>query len=281
MKTKYHHRIITLLSAGLLASLAHAGVPLNNLEGVGGVAFNPLAYTAGQNKDVGTAPWNLDIVSKPQAGAWYVSLPDAAGVGVDWVASGAAVTWFNRLETSIGHEVIAPDGLKNIHKTNFGTKALLIKENDFDTQWVPAVSVGLVYKDLNYSAVGGKTSGTDYYIVATKLITQLPAPVLVSGGLISTQGYSTGALGFDAKSDEAFFANADVVLLSQFAVGFEYKQGAHFTAVKNADYYDTHLAWLATKQLTLVAAYTNTGSATSSSKVGLGDGLVLSFQYAF
>ena len=30
-----------------------AGVPLNNLQGTGGIAFNPLAYTAG-------LPWNDD-----------------------------------------------------------------------------------------------------------------------------------------------------------------------------------------------------------------------------
>lgn len=34
-----------------LAQSAPSGVPLNNLEGVGGIAFNPVAYPAGQNKD--------------------------------------------------------------------------------------------------------------------------------------------------------------------------------------------------------------------------------------
>lgn len=277
MKNLSSSRILALLAAGVFGSLAHAGVPLNNLEGAGGVAFNPLAYTAGQNKDVST-PWNLDIVSKPQIGAWYVSLPD---VDVDWVAAGGAVTWFNRLETSVGREVIAKDTWDNIHKTNFGTKLLVVKENDFDTTWVPAVSAGLVYKDVNYSALGGKEHGTDFYLVATKLITQLPAPVLVSGGVISTQGYATGALGFDSSHDEALFLNVDVVLFTQFAAGVEYRQGAEFSAVKNADYYDVHAAWFATKQLTLVGAYVDTGDETSSSKVGLGDGFVLSAQYAF
>ena len=28
-------------------SAAYGGVPLNNLQGTGGIAFNPLAYTAG------------------------------------------------------------------------------------------------------------------------------------------------------------------------------------------------------------------------------------------
>ena len=65
------------------------------------------------------------------------------------------------------------------------------------------------------------------------------------------------------------------------AVGFEYKQGADFGAFKNANYYDAHVAWFANKNLTLVAAYVNTGDVKSTSKVGLGDGFVLSAQYAF
>lgn len=33
-------------TALLVAASARAGLPLNNLQGVGGIAFNPLAYTA-------------------------------------------------------------------------------------------------------------------------------------------------------------------------------------------------------------------------------------------
>ena len=66
-----------------------------------------------------------------------------------------------------------------------------------------------------------------------------------------------------------------------FAAGFEYKQGAHFSDFKNADYWDAHVAWFASKNLTLIGAYVNAGDKNSSSKVGLGDGAVVSAQYAF
>ena len=42
-----------------------------------------------------------------------------------------------------------------------------------------------------------------------------------------------------------------------------------------------HVAWFATKNLTIVGAYVNAGDEDSASKVGLGDGVVLSAQYAF
>ena len=72
--------IFVLISLGLASAItapSYAGVPLNNLEGIGGVAFNPLAYTAGtpigepnQHRE-----FSLDDVftSKPQIGTWYIN----------------------------------------------------------------------------------------------------------------------------------------------------------------------------------------------------------------
>lgn len=64
-------------------------------------------------------------------------------------------------------------------------------------------------------------------------------------------------------------------------MGFEYRQGAHYSDWKDADYWDAHVAWFVNKNLTLVGAYVNAGDPGSTSKVGLGDGVVFSAQYAF
>jgi hypothetical protein len=280
MKSSIHQYLRAMLLLGAITLDAQAGVPLNNLEGVGGVAFNPLAYPAGQNKDT-TAPASgvSSVLSKPQLGAWYVHLGD---VKVDWVAGGAALSWFDRLETSVGREVIALSGSQTIYKNNFGAKLLLVKENSFDAPWLPAVSAGIVAKHTSTAVVpGAHKNGADYYLAATKLITQTPVPLLVSGGVISTKGYATGVLGYDSDHDEVFFGNADAVLLSQFAVGLEYREGAKFKNFRNANYWDAHAAWSASKQLTLVAAYVDAGNSKSTTTFGLGGGLVLSAQYAF
>ena len=55
------------------------------------------------------------------------------------------------------------------------------------------------------------------------------------------------------------------------------EQGAHFDDFKNADYWNAHVAWFVNKNLTLVGAYVNAGDHKSSSKVGLGDGVVLQY----
>jgi hypothetical protein len=264
---------ILVVLVSVFTNMALAGVPLNNLEGVGGIAFNPLAYTAGTAGDSNSYFGNA--LSKPQFGAWYVHLGDT---NIDWTTFGVAETFFKRLEVSYGHETIALEAVDNIYKNNFGAKLLVIEESDV----IPAVSVGVVWKHTTFDVPDGvDNSGTDYYLVATKLIKSLPAPVLLSGGILSTEGRTTGVLGFDEDRDETFFGNIDVIPLENVAVGFEYKQGAKFDDFKNANYWDAHVAWFANKNLTLVGAYVNSGDHESTSKVGLGDGVVFSIQYAF
>ncbi len=253
--------------------MALAGVPLNNLEGVGGIAFNPLAYTAGTNGDANS--FLGENFSKPQIGIWNVHLHE---VGIDWTTFGVAETLFKRVEVSYGHETIGWSNHKTIDKDNFGTKVLLLPEDDI----LPAISIGGVWKHTTFD-VGpdAHKSGGDYYLVGTKLVKALPLPVLLSGGVLSTQGQTLGVLGFNDQRKEVLFGNVDVLPLSNVAVGFEYRQGAHYDDFKNADYWDAHVAWFVNPNLTLVGAYVYTGDKASTSKVGLGDGVVLSVQYQF
>jgi len=260
--------------AGLsLAYAAQGGVPLNSLQGAGGAAFNPLAYTAGQNKDEKSD----GPLSKPQFGAWYVNLGD---VDVDWTAISVAETLFGKLELSYGYELIAPNG-KNIRKDNVGAKVNLVPENWGGKNFVPAVSAGSIWKSTSEVAKGSDDSAFDFYLVATKLVTQTPWPVLLSGGYLESKEQVTGVFGYNEDYDGTFFGNIDVLPVSNVAVGFEYKQGSSYSGFKNAGYWDAHLAWFANKNLTLLGAYVNAGDETSKTEVGLGDGVVVSAQYAF
>lgn len=261
---------LVLLSVGATAALA--GVPFNNLEGVGGVAFNPLAYTAG------TAPKESgNLISRPQFGIWHVNLNDS---DIDWTAIGVAGTISQRVELSYGYESVAVGGLpENIHKNSLGAKILLIEENAFNSKLVPAVAVGAIYKTTTFETDDQK--GIDYYLVASKLITQLPRPLLLSGGLLSTQGLVTGILGFDDDRKTTAFANIDLLPLDNLAVGFEYKQGAEFDSFKNDSYWNAHVGWLVNPNLSLIAAYVDAGDRHSSSQVGFGGGTVVSAQYHF
>jgi hypothetical protein len=275
--------VVAIVSAALvLSGYVFAGVPLTNLEGVGGVAFNPLAYPANPGSSWKDVPEVGKWIGKPQVGAWYVNLGESH---IDWTSLGFAETFFGRLEISYGHEVVSLDGYGNIKKENVGAKFLLIEENSWDQAWLPAIAVGVVGKHTDNNPYAGSdgvnSSGYDVYAVATKLITQTPIPVLLSGGVVSTDSRTTGVLGYDKDRDLTGFGNVDFVLSKDVAVGVEYKQGAKYNDWKDANYWDAHLAWFINPNTTLVVAYVNAGDEKSTSKVGLGEGLVLSLQYAF
>jgi hypothetical protein len=268
-----------LLLAAFSGKGAFAGPPFNNLEGVGGIAFNPLAYLAdsGGGKPLLKAG-DTEILARPRVGAWYVSLGQ---VNVDWATIGVADTFYKRLEVSYGYETVAPSGSSTVHKNNFGAKLLLVPENALKTKFLPAVSVGTIYKRISIVGTNTNDSGVDFYLAATKLIGQLPRPVLLSGGVLSTNGRATGVFGFDDKRKQVAFANIDVILPHGLVAGYEFRQGAKFPVFKDANYHDVHGAWLANNSLSLVVAYVYAGDHNSTDRVGLGKGLVLSGQYAF
>ncbi len=266
----------TAISTFLLAvAPAFAGVPLNGLQGDGGIAFNPVAFVAGTYADDG------QTVSAPQVGAWYVRLGSA---DIDWAAASAAISAFRRLELSYGYGWIDANkyGDGSISTHNVGLKLNVLPDGAFGQAWLPAVSVGGVYKHTDAAtadALGLGKDGADFYAVATKLIGSAPVPVLLSAGVQASDEVVNGVVG---HGDYGFgwFGNVDLIPVSWLAVGAEYKSGLDADKVRNHDYYDLHAAWFATPSLTFVAAYVDTGGKNGS-RLGVGEGFVLSAQYQF
>ena len=266
-------------------SLAQAGVPINNLEGVGGLGFNPLAYLAQSGPVASTSGPNKDLkAAMPRLGAWYVSFPGKAGI--NWMSTSIADSFFNRLELSYGYEYIRMRGGDDRNKHNVGAKLLLIPEGwnkDFKySAFVPAVSAGFIYKNTSniHFEGGARPNGFDGYLVASKMITQLPLNVLLSGGGLLTQERATGVFGYDPRSDVTMFGNADILPLSCLAVGYEVKQGAKFSSFKNANYQNAHIAYMPTKNISVVVAYIYAGKAGQST-VGMGNGIATTLNFAF
>lgn len=285
--TVKHPLAAALLGAVLSTTAIQAGVPLNSFQGTGGLGYNPIAYVAGSYAPNPTNKFE-ELVSRPQVGVWYISFFEE---DINWTTASVSFSIAKRLELSYGYGAIgnAPgDGIHNTH--NLGAKYNLIPENSLETQWIPAVSVGGIYKrtssDLLTSGAGLKRSGGDFYAVASKLIKQTPLPVLISAGLLVTDEYVYGIQGH-GQYDATGIGSISVLPLSNLAVGIEYKQGADIgnsTVGKlgNADYWNLHLAWFATDSLSLVAAYGYTGDRNNGlDEKGLGQALALSVQYGF
>lgn len=288
MKNDYI-KYATIAGVLAIANSLTAAVPLNNLQGTGGIAFNPLAYTAGLKWDYDSTTNLNSIVSAPQFGAWYVNLNDA---DINWYAASVALTFFDRLEISYGYGFINARkyGDNSIKTHNLGAKLRILDENAFDTSWIPAVAVGGVYKHTDsktVDALGLDDYGFDAYVVATKLITEAPVPVLISGGVLYTDEVVNGVVGHN-DYDTVLFGNIDILPAENIAIGLEYKQGARVgDGIRNHDYYDGHVAWFVNDKLTLVAAFAETGDKDkfyrrgSAKNLGVGSGLVLSLQYQF
>ena len=302
---KSNRSILAASVAAVVIGAAYGSVPLNNLQGTGGIAFNPLAYTAG-------LPWDGDDggdstnavehsalngkVSRPQVGAWYVNLNDAS---INWWAGSAAITFADRVEFSTGYGFINAHkyGDKSINTYNVGAKLKFLDENAFDTVWVPALAVGGVWKYTDSRTVEAfrlDDNGFDGYVVASTLITQTPVPVLLSAGLLLSDEVVNGVVGHN-DYDVVAFGNIDVLPAENVAIGLEYKQGVDAGdtratgghSIRNHDYWDAHVAWFVTKNLPLVAAFAETGDKDkfykkgSVKNLGVGSGAVFSLQYQF
>ncbi len=286
MKKNNSIRILAVALAFGIIGAASGGVPLNSLDGHGGIAFNPLAYTGGLKFKDGP-----DWISKPQLGAWYVKLPESH---IEWSSYSLSLTLIDRVEVSYAANLVNATnyGDNSIVANSLGVKVRLIDENGWDTNWVPAVSIGAVYRHTDSKTVDAfklDEDGVEYYIVASKLITQTPIPILVSAGVQRSDEVVYGVVGHNHYGT-ALFANIDVLPAKNVAIGLEYRQGINAGEsianggddLKNADYWDGHVAWFVNDHFTLVGAYVATGNKNKGlDKLGVGDGFVLSAQYQF
>lgn len=288
MNITVKHLLATAFLGAFISILAvQAGVPFNSFQGTGGLGYNPIAYVAGNYAANPTNKFE-ELVSRPQVGVWYISFFEE---DINWTTASASFSIAKRLELSYGYGAIGNAPGKDIISThNLGAKYNIIPENSLETKWIPAISVGGIYKrtsaDLLTTGAGLRKDGGDFYAVASKLITQTPLPVLLSAGLLVTDEYVYGIQGH-GQYDATGIGSVSVLPLKNLAVGVEYKQGADVgnSAVGklgNADYWNLHLAWLATDSLAFVAAYGYAGDRSNGlDEKGLGQALALSVQYGF
>lgn len=251
--------------------LATGGV--STIEGAAGGGLAPWALIAGYGTDA-------------QIGGNVF----ATGVNLDdyeFRGYGLAVGIFDRVELSYARQdfntrnVLVPinPALRNykLKQDVFGVKVRVLGDAIYDQDsWVPQVAVGIQYKDnkddtvipfLN-GALGSniKTSGTDFYIAATKLY--LRQSLLLNGVVRFSKANQYGLLGFEGPDGDSYRAglegSAALLLRKDLAVGFEFrdKRGNLKNPglnLKEEAAYDAFIAWFPTKNVSLTAAYVDLG----------------------
>lgn len=297
----------SFLLASALATPAMAGT--GKLVLTGGVST--IEGAAGG----GITPWAV-IGTQATENEWGIAANVTHARTDDYKLDTQGVTfaWDERIEFSLGSQTLdtgitgAALGLPglDLEQTIIGVKYRLFGDAILDSDtWMPQVSVGLQRKNLDAAgleptlqALGAETSGTDYYISATKLF--LKEGILVNGTLRATKANQNGFLGFGATlggddSDYEIMPEFSVakLLRDNLAIGAEYRfmpnkleTAGRVAGLGNGlasdDWMDLFVAWAPTKNVSLTAAYVDLGRIVPGTTDGRDQkGFYLSAQFAF
>jgi hypothetical protein len=215
-------------------------LPLHQMEGNGGVFSTLSAYLV-------NPPRNGEAIGRPAAGFSFVDL----GYGRELYALTATETPWQRLELGFGYENFNLGDLPQdiLHQTgvsisdqtvsmyNANARLQLLKEDEFDQKWVPALTFGTHFKyNDTIKNIDNELSGTlhsngitddssvDFTLYASKLFTFLPRPVLLELGARATRGVWTGLGGFTEDYSFLFEGNLGVFITDNLILAAEYRQ---------------------------------------------------------
>jgi len=210
-----------------------------NLDGVGGMAFTPLAQAAHA-----PPPGRL---GRPVVSTMF-------GAGHDKILSAAALTLpvTDRIELGVSHQTLHLGSLRSrvrrattldmgTHHVTVETvslKYVVVPEGGLSLDWMPAVAVGAHYKRnceisrINRRLLGAldwvgvdDDDGVDFTVTASRQFdSKVAGPVVVSGGVRFTESNQTGFFGFTDGYRAGFEGNISWSITERLVVGAEYRQ---------------------------------------------------------
>jgi hypothetical protein len=258
-----------------------APLPLHEIEGNGGIFSTLSAYIVNPPRDG-------EPVGRPSVGFAFVDI----GHGQNLEALTLTESPFKRVELGFGYNNLdlgdLPQAIlrettvnitrQNVQLYNFNGRVELLTEGEFDQKWLPALTVGAHYKHNDGlgeidDELGGALSknglthhdGVDSTLYASKLITQLPRPVLLELGGRVTSGVWNGLGGFTSKYSFLFEGNVVVFVTSKLALAAEYReQPDEYKPVGNlvrseGDWWTLDAAYVVNNHLTLALGYGHFG----------------------
>jgi len=233
--------------------LATPGV--SQIEGSGGGGIVPWAQLAGYASD--------DEFSVNG----FCSRADVTDYTLD--VCGAQLNLFNRVELSYAQQRFDVPALDTeIEQSITGAKIRLYGDIVY-SDW-PQLSLGIQHKSLDDGSIATlvgaeETSGTDYYLAASKL--HLGAIAGYNWFWNVTTRYSEanqlGLLGYGGEnaSGKVLFEGSTALFFSrEVAVGIEYRQKSNNLNLGEQDWKDLFIAWMPNKHVSVTAAYLDLGS---------------------
>ncbi|MDR7306381.1 DUF3034 family protein [Rhodoferax saidenbachensis] len=307
-----HLRTALLLSAaGLCSGLAHADTGkllltggVSSIDGAAGGGLTPWAVI-GTNATEGEVGFSAHVSR-------------AATQDYSLNTMGVAVGFKDRVEVSLARQDLdaspatALNGLgfnvqagQHVKMDVLGVKVKVAGDAVLDSDsWMPQIAVGVEQKSVDAGSItpvldflGAKTSGTDFYVSATKLF--LGQSLLVNGTLRYTNANQNGLLGFGSKApgknEGSWVPEVSVAYLlnKNLAVGAEYRvKPNNLEALGRASglasglaedaWQDLFVAWAPNKHASVTLAYLDLGRILPAITANRSQtGFYLSAQFAF
>ncbi len=256
-------------------------LPLHSVEGTGGVFSTQSAYLVNPAKEG-------EVFGMPSVGVLHVHL----GKGKDLETFSVTETLWDRVELGYAFNYAdfgdLPQDIERITGIRIGdqyvglhnvnARLALMKDGDFDQAWVPALTFGVHYKyndtinDANDDLMGGlraigidDNDGVDFTLYASKMITNLPRPVMVSAGIRATEAAHLGLLGFTNDRKVVGEGSICVFATDRIILAAEYRQKPNeYDEVpglfeEEDDWWTLCAAYIVNDRITLGAGYGHFG----------------------
>jgi len=216
-------------------------LPFITIEGQGGGAITPMAYL------VNPAP-ECEIFGKPSVAFDMIGLDGKNldtfmvtenlfgriefGFAADDLGLG---TLPGAIERNTGVDI----GRSDVWLYNFSLRGLLVKENAGENDWVPAVTVGAIFKtndgirQINERLGGAlgtigyaRENGTDFTLTATKTLPHgfFCKPLILTAGLRESEGANLGFLGFSDSYKTSFEGSVAVLPFDRWLFAYEFRE---------------------------------------------------------
>jgi hypothetical protein len=274
-------------------------LPLHNIEGNGGIFSTLSAYLVNPPRDG-------EPLGRPSVGFSYISL----GYGRDLTAITVTETPWKRLELGFGYDSFQLGDLptqialaqgpainNSVSLYNANARLQLLKENDFDQKWIPALTFGTHYKNNDgigqiNNQLGGAlhaigitdNEGVDFTLYASKLFTFLPRPVLLELGGRATKAAEIGLLGFTDSYSFLFEGNLGIFLTDRLILAGEWRQQPNdYRTIpglvgSSGTWWTVDLAYVLSKHMTVAAGYGNFGNVLNH-QANAGWGLTAKYEF--
>ena len=266
-----------------------APLPLFTIDGVGGVVLTPIAYlvnAGAEGTEIGLPSFGATYVNARQKNVESFAVSETLFRTVE-VGYNASRFGTGSLQSDVLQYAGANIDRNDVWLHTFNIRANVISENDFGSQYVPAITIGahLKYNDgiaeINRNLGGllnqigyNRDWGAEFTITASKTFLIYGHPLILSVTGRATDASNLGYTGYSGKYEFSAEGNAVFGITDWLFAAFEYRQkinqydtasagGRELIGAEN-DWWTIGLAAIVSPHVTVTAGYGHLGTVLNT-----------------